>query len=85
VGYAGSLSPQEFDAIEARLVNNSGKVFKLYQGIHSREPNGSEYLGAWLVDLESKRFRSTNNPSYKLRLSLPNEGSQLAEIPLGSL
>lgn len=85
VVYAGNLSPQELDGIEAQLVNNAGKVFKLYQAVHSREPNTKDYLGAWLVDLDSKRFRSTNNPSYKLQLGLPNGGPQLAEIPLGSL
>jgi len=75
--------PQELDGIDdAHLVNNAGKVFKLRGALTSRTEDQG-LLRNWLVDWESKRFRSTNNPSYKLQISLPNGGPQLAEIPLG--
>jgi hypothetical protein len=85
VVYGGSLSPQELGGVEAQLVSSSGRIFKLYQGIRQPDPNTNHYLGAWLVDFSSQRFRSTNTPNYTLHLSLPDGGPRLAEIPLGRL
>jgi len=36
-GIRGSLSPQELDGIDAHLVNNAGKVFKLRGATHVHE------------------------------------------------
>jgi hypothetical protein len=85
VVYGGSLGPQELGGVEAQLVSSSGRTFKLYQGIRQPDPNTNHYLGAWLVDFSSQRFRSTNTPNYTLHLSLPDGGPRLAEIPLGRL
>jgi hypothetical protein len=85
VVYSGSFSPQELGGVEAQLVSSSGRIFKLYQGIRQPDPKANHYLGAWLVDLSSNRFRSTNAPSYTLRLSLPDGGARLAEILVGRL
>jgi len=83
--YSGNLSPQQLGGIEAQLVSSSGKVFKLYQAIRQPDSSASHYLGAWMVDMSSPRFRSTNAPTYTLLLCLPGGGARLAEIRVGRL
>jgi hypothetical protein len=85
VVYKGNYTQQELTGLKAELASSPGKVVRLYQGFCNSDPAGKNYMGAWLVDFDSGRFPSDTNTIYRLRLRLPTDGSQLAEIQLGTL
>jgi len=80
VVYAGDLTRQQLEAVDADLVDSTGKVIRLNEGFHAPDPKGTNYLGTWI-----QRLESTNTLNYHLRLNLQNNGGQLAEIKLGKL
>lgn len=85
VVYKGNYPKQELTGLKAELVSSPGKVVRLYIGSCSPNPGGETYTGAWLVDFESGQFPSATSTSYRLRLRLPADGSQVAEIELRAL
>jgi hypothetical protein len=79
VVYAGDFAPQELEAVDAELEDSAGNVTRLQQGFHAPNQKGKNYMGTWIQHLQSNKL------SYRLRLKLPNDGRQLADIKLGKL
>jgi hypothetical protein len=80
VVYAGDLSRQELETVEAELEDSTGKVTRLEQGFHAPNPKESTYMGTWV-----QRLPTTNRLRYRLWLTLPEGGRRLAEVRLGKL
>jgi hypothetical protein len=83
VVYRGNMKKEELAAVQAELTDNLGQVIPLKQGLQepdSWNPASGRYLGGWIQHLPV-----TNGQPYRLRLKLPNDGGQLADIQLGAL
>lgn len=85
VVFNGNYTGQELTGIKAELATSAGRVVRLDQGFCQPNRVNKNYMGAWLMDFNDKWLQSGTNTSYKLRLKLPIDSSQLAEIELGTL
>jgi hypothetical protein len=83
VAYNGKLTPEELGAVQAELVNGDGTVLNLcpVRGNPIWRIGSNYYYGHWLVNLNARHRRSTNNSSsYIVRLRRASGGAKLAEI-----